>query len=422
MPHALALLLAILICLALSLPTGAATPSDPRQGALNVRDFGAVGDGKTDDTAALQAALDAAGKAGGGLVFAPTGDYLIRGRLDVPANVVLEGVWRAPTARTQEKGTTLLAVADAGKEDGPPFITLHENSTLDGLTIFYPEQTNTNPPKAYPWTIRGVADNCSLVNLLLVNPYQAVDFGTQPAGRHYIRGLYAQALRRGIFVDKCFDIGRISDVHLWPFWEISSDSPARQFTLEKGEAFIFGRTDWEYVNNCFCIGYAVGFHFRAFNDGGGNVLFTQSGSDVGPLAVLVDEVQEHSGISFSNCQMMAGVVVKDTNRGPVKFTSCGFWGIDKTTNHAHLSGAGTYTFTACHFVSWGQADPQAPALLARGGSLIVNGCDFVEAGKNQVALMPGVESAVIMGNRLRGGAKIKNESQAEAQMGLNVTR
>ena len=41
----------------------------------SVRDFGAKGDGKTDDTAAFQKALDAAGQAGGGVVYAPRGNY-----------------------------------------------------------------------------------------------------------------------------------------------------------------------------------------------------------------------------------------------------------------------------------------------------------------------------------------------------------
>lgn len=48
-------------------------PPGPR---FNVRDFGAVGDGRQLDTAAIQAAVDAAAKAGGGNVVLPAGSYL----------------------------------------------------------------------------------------------------------------------------------------------------------------------------------------------------------------------------------------------------------------------------------------------------------------------------------------------------------
>lgn len=44
---------------------------------LNVRDFGAKGDGTTDDTAAIQAALDAASTRGISAVLFPTGTYKV---------------------------------------------------------------------------------------------------------------------------------------------------------------------------------------------------------------------------------------------------------------------------------------------------------------------------------------------------------
>lgn len=43
---------------------------------LSVRDFGAVGDGKTPETAAIQKALDTAAKGGGGVVRLPAGAYV----------------------------------------------------------------------------------------------------------------------------------------------------------------------------------------------------------------------------------------------------------------------------------------------------------------------------------------------------------
>ena len=47
--------------------------------ASNVRDYGATGDGTTDDTAAIQSAIDATLAGGGGLVYLPTGHYAITG-------------------------------------------------------------------------------------------------------------------------------------------------------------------------------------------------------------------------------------------------------------------------------------------------------------------------------------------------------
>ncbi|WLI09841.1 MULTISPECIES: glycosyl hydrolase family 28-related protein [Pseudomonas] len=46
---------------------------------FDVQNFGAKGDGITDDTAAIQSAIDAAAAAGGGQVYMPTGTYIVSG-------------------------------------------------------------------------------------------------------------------------------------------------------------------------------------------------------------------------------------------------------------------------------------------------------------------------------------------------------
>lgn len=67
-----------------------------------------------------------------------------------------------------------------------------------------------------------------------------------------------EALYRGLYTDQCYDIGRVENLHIWPFWEVWQ-TPLKQFMERETIAFINGRTDWEYMSNCFCIGYKVGF-------------------------------------------------------------------------------------------------------------------------------------------------------------------
>lgn len=75
-------------------------------GIFNVKDLGAVGDGKTKDTQAIQKAVDAASKAGGGTVFLPNGTYL-SGTIRLKSNVTIHF----------DRGATLLGSTDI--EDYP---------------------------------------------------------------------------------------------------------------------------------------------------------------------------------------------------------------------------------------------------------------------------------------------------------------
>lgn len=428
-----------------------ADAQETRRERRSVRDFGARGDGEADDTAAFRQAMDERKTAGGGVVSVPTGKYLIKSHLTIPQAVTLEGEWRAPATLgrsddpksgqvlSQLGGSVLLAVEGAGQENGTPFIRLDFNATLKGVTIFYPQQTKTNPPLAYPWTVQSLgADNCAVVDVLMVNPYQAVDFGTIVAGRHYVRNLYAQPLRRGLFVDLCLDIGRIENVHFWPFWTAADvNSPVTQFMLDQGEAFLFGRADWEYVTNCFAIGYNVGIRFMRGHGtgpyvGAGNYLLTQTGADGCHTAVLVEETQPHSGVSFSNSQFFGDIVVKSTNQGMVRFNGCGCFGsIDgqRGTALARLAGTGRVSFNDCHFYCIHPASRNADVmLLVEEGRVSVQGCVFINnrntAGVNSnptpILLQPAVRAAIITGNEFYGQARIVNRARGRVVINNNI--
>ena len=65
----------------------------PSSMGLSVKDpaYGAVGDGSTNDTAAIQAAIDAAEAAGGGLVYVPAGTYNVTALTIQESGVILYG-------------------------------------------------------------------------------------------------------------------------------------------------------------------------------------------------------------------------------------------------------------------------------------------------------------------------------------------
>ncbi len=64
------------------------SPVDLGARIYNVRDFGAKGDGQAQDTAAVQAAIDACTKDSGGTVLIPAGDFVV-GTVELKSNVTL---------------------------------------------------------------------------------------------------------------------------------------------------------------------------------------------------------------------------------------------------------------------------------------------------------------------------------------------
>lgn len=422
----------LLMIIVTALPVSANTINILTLESNNVIDHGAKADGINDDTEAFQKALDAT-SAKGGIVIVPSGTYLIAGSLNIPEGVTLQGVWQAPHNTALGKGSVIFATGSADNENGLPLINLASNSCVKGITVFYPEQ-NINEVKTYPWTIQGRGTNCSVIDVTLANPYKGIDFGTYSNELHFIRNVYGCPLKVGVFVDNCTDIGRIENVHFNPnAWTRCghSNSPKDgspewdkliKYLTENLEGFVFARTDWQYVSNCFVIFPKIGFHFISGAKRKGNVLITQSGADMTDISVQVDASQKHAGLEFVNCQFMATVIIKSTNEGPVKFTNCGFWSIKSTTSQAIIEGTGTVTFNATHFSEWGDSDKDAPCINLKSGKMIINACEFREEGKKQIELGPGTVGAVIIGNRFQSGTKITNNapSSAKIQIGLNI--
>lgn len=401
----------------------------------SVTDFGAKGDGMFDNTDAFSSALKTAGDNGGGIVFVPAGSYLFKGHLSIPEAVTLCGVFSAAPSHPSrffkgmltdgKHGTVLMPTAGKGTEEGEPFIKINGNATLKGVTVFYPEQTDESEPYKYPWTIAMRGLNASIIDTELLNPYNAID--ADDSARHYIARVFGQPLRRGIYFDKIHDIGRIENVHFNPWW--STSEPIRSFMEENGEAFLIGRCDWEYMTNCFAIYYKTGFIFDDFGNGTGNVVLTQCGHDEAPTTVIVNRTQLHSGISFNNCQMMGELFINETNKGPVKFNGCGFWGnlhnrYDKGSEALlNLKGEGHVTVNACHFYGW-DVNPDgkgAPCIDVDCESATISSCNFIGNKDLHVRVGERTKKCILLGNKFNGEIKIEKAREDSIEAGFNVS-
>jgi hypothetical protein len=135
---------------------------------VSVKDFGAVGDGVTDDTAAIQAALDYAGSTGGGTVrlVKSSGQYRITSGLKIPSYVTLEGV--APDRYPFNGGATDASCLMADFTNANQWV-IEPKTTKNGAAVAYNDLINVGNTFAFTY-------NCGVKNLFI----RAV--GTMPFG------------------------------------------------------------------------------------------------------------------------------------------------------------------------------------------------------------------------------------------------
>jgi hypothetical protein len=94
---------------------GARQPIKPLKDAIyDVTQFGATGDGRTDDRQAIQAASDAASRVRNAVVFFPPGQYLHTGTIDFSADTRVEGSGQTSVLIATTPGASAIRFADAG--------------------------------------------------------------------------------------------------------------------------------------------------------------------------------------------------------------------------------------------------------------------------------------------------------------------
>jgi hypothetical protein len=187
--------------------------------------------------------------------------------------------------------------------------------------------------------------------------------------------------------------------------------------VDHGEAFIFGRTDWQYVANTFCYGYKVGYRFIKTKDGACNGNFLGIGADDCLTSLVVDESAPF-GLLITNGEFVSFrgadptmVRISASHTGVARFVNCAFWG--PCNQNAIVEGNGIVGFSDCTFVQWDEKKQGRYAVQGRGGTLMVRGCTFA-ADRPQVQLDESVTRAVVTDNVMTGAIRIENKCQNAA--------
>lgn len=201
----------------------------------------AVADGltgtPTDNTTCFQNVINARSSAGGGPVDVPgTGSqcygFADPGHLTLPKGVWLQGVGNNASFKRAEGATkgypiggSCLSITDTTN----PFITYGTGTTAQGgmgvrgITFFYPNQTETNPPVAYPATIQEAASgsltDVFVTDSVFMNSYIGMKFLTLAKSRLVIQNVTGEFLNRGLVADNVQDWSQIrnfyDEVFVW---------------------------------------------------------------------------------------------------------------------------------------------------------------------------------------------------------------
>ena len=409
-------------------------------GVYNIADFGAVADGVTDSTAAIQKAIDAA-SVRGGVVCVPVGRWLCRGHLELKMGVHLSGMNQAPQSWEPASGSILLPTEGRDQEEGPAFIEMRSSTSIKGLTVYYPEQ-KVEDIRPYPWTIHiranpantnEVSFDSTVENVTLVNSYNGIRTGPTENGRHRIMSVNGCVLRRGILVDWTGDIGRIENVqfhsHFWAHPAFNGNwNKVYAYMQQHLEAFILGRTDWEYMNNTFVFPAKIGYRFIRTPNGSCNGQFSGIAADATETCVLVESIQPQ-GLLITNGEFNSHrvgrstqIIVEKECAGNIRLVNCGFWG--PVEHNVVLLGNAFVSLSDCYFSN--NHNTTNHSVVVSGGKVQIQNCTFDAVSSQRrpgnawseadarvqppsIHLKPGVRHAIIRGNNGHHGVSIKNE-------------
>jgi hypothetical protein len=239
---------------------------------VNVKDFGAVGDGVAFNDIAFAAAISAAGA--GGIVYIPKGQWKFASQINIDNGVILRGegwdlVSFSADTPNQISGTVL--ICDYSPMTVASFVKLERGAQIENCCLYWVGQTTpsgTWTPITTPWAIttgnfsdtqRNVRDERSGgKNIMLLGWTHGIKCNTGSEQGIWER-IFGQPLTIGFEADGIYDVIRLIDFHFWPFW--NSQSSALNYMRNNATALRCGRVDGLMVDRFFCYAYDLGVEF-----------------------------------------------------------------------------------------------------------------------------------------------------------------
>lgn len=408
-------------------PTAAANPgvitttyatSDIVVASCKVTDspYNADNTGVIDATAAINTALNDCYLSGGGVVFMPAGKYKITSKIEVPTHVTLRGDWQDPDVGTSY-GTIIMANVSNGINETPALINIMGSGGVNGLTVYYPNQSATNPV-AYPYTFllcawgEGGRMSSTVQNVTLLNSYKGI-ITCNNNEMHNIFNVKGTVLKKAIRLQNTSDVGRLEKIKIdnsyWSNAGAAYNAPARStlddWTRANGMGMEISDVEWENFVNISLSDYSTGILFTdctRINSCG--TMFGVSVVNTNKALVL-NKMDPRVGVSFSNCTFKANqgtspvaVEINDPNGSGAIFNTCTIGG--GATNAVILNSDDIANFQNCTFDSW----TGTYAIVAATGSVVVEGCTFTPTLTStlQGINLSGTASGSILGNTFTG--------------------
>lgn len=369
----------------------------------DVKVYGAVGSGSGNDSPAIQAAINDAANAKGGIVWFPPGVYRLGAGLSVPDQVMLIGVgWETPVYNTSSTPANTPGNGSWLYVDSTAFIPITvygRGSVIRDIAIAHlqPNPAAGWVPTSYPYAIAVKGDDIHLEGVFLRNPTRGIQIFNSPTGaigRVTLDRIWGQPLLEGINIDYALDIIKINNVHFWPFW--SDNANVASYTKANGTAITSLKNDGPHFSNIFVFRYNIGFLFGQSSKGVTlKFRITNADTDFCNRGIRIAGPNTTGQIVNYTAQGSPGVNGIHIEAAGVRLQACNIRVTDVGTNGIRVEGSGAIAFIETVWIEdwdknqWGfpAIEVTSPAVVYVGKSrLFERGNGITTGGSGTIIL------------------------------------